>query len=450
MVERNGTQSSLDLCAEFIPKDDRLVRRISVFGDVVETSVPRGSRTDDGASTEDEDHLETWWRAYFQGQRPDPVDGCRGVLRTVELFCGPGGLGLGFAQAAAEMGFEVEVQGIADIDSEAVEVYNNNTFVPVRSAKSVTDLIDLPVAGTREDATLAGAPAFLSDEWAGLAGEVDVVLAGPPCQGHSNLNNHSRRTDARNELYLYVPVMAIALGAPLVIIENVPAVIHDDRGVVETTRYLLESAKYEVDACVIDASELGWPQRRRRHFQVARYKGQPIPLESVRDALREPPRPVSWAFSDLPRDRPDFMFETPELSAENRDRIDWLFENGKYDLPNYKRPDCHKDGTTYNSVYGRMKPDEPAQTVTTGFFTPGRGRYIHPTEKRVINAAEAARLQGFPDSYDFRPVADETPARGQLAKWIGDAVPMPLGYAAALSVLGPGLPLQRPDIPMER
>ena len=89
------------------------------------------------------------------------------------------------------------------------------------------------------------------------------------------------------------------------------------------------------------------------------------------------------------------------------------------------------------SVYGRLKPESPAPTITTGFMTPGRGRFIHPTERRTLSPLEAARLQGFPDTYDFRDPAGGPPSSLKLAKWIGDAVPMPLGYAAALSALGP-------------
>ncbi len=64
---------------------------------------------------------------------------------------------------------------------------------------------------------------------------------------------------------------------------------------------------------------------------------------------------------------------------------------------------------------------------------------MHPTERRTLTAAEAARLQGFPDGYVFQPGLDKRPTRAQLAKWIGDAVTAPLGYAAALSALAPAL-----------
>ncbi|MCZ7531736.1 MAG: DNA cytosine methyltransferase [Acidimicrobiia bacterium] len=90
-------------------------------------------------------------------------------------------------------------------------------------------------------------------------------------------------------------------------------------------------------------------------------------------------------------------------------------------------------------MYGRLHPDRESQTITTGFMTPGRGRYVHPTERRVINALEAATLQGFPSTYEFHLPGETAPSKLQLGKWIGDAVPMPLGHAASLAALLPGL-----------
>lgn len=75
--------------------------------------------------------------------------------------------------------------------------------------------------------------------------------------------------------------------------------------------------------------------------------------------------------------------------------------------------------------------EKPAQTIMTGFLTPGRGRYIHTYPRRVITPHEAARIQAFPDSFRF-VVNGHEPARNAIAKWIGDAVPSVLGYAAAL------------------
>ncbi|MEL6613948.1 MAG: DNA cytosine methyltransferase, partial [Bacteroidota bacterium] len=265
-----------------------------------------------------------------------------------------------------------------------------------------------------------------------LVGRVDVVLAGPPCQGHSNLNNRSRRDDRRNELYLTVPAVAIALRASVVVIENVPAVVHDWSEVVPAARRLFETNGYSVIDGTISADDLGWPQTRRRHFMVARKDAAPVPLQAIERALSDESRSLWWAIGHLEdvvsSDSP--MTQETELTSVNQKRIDWLFENDAYDLDLGERPESHRGGTTYTSVYGRMRADAPAPTITTGFMTPGRGRYVHPTRRRVLTAQEAARLQGFPDAYAFVTDSGDVPSRSKLAKWIGDAVPMPLGYAA--------------------
>ena len=158
--------------------------------------------------------------------------------------------------------------------------------------------------------------------------------------------------------------------------------------------------------------------------------------------------PVSWAISGM-EDEPDTCPDdvsrtTPVLSDDNQRRLDYLFsegegEGGRFDLDNHMRPVSHQDGHTYPAVYGRMRIDEPAPTITGGFLTPGRGRFIHPTRKRVLTPHEAARVQGFPDWFDFGAGLGRPPRRAELAKWIGDAVPSIMG-AAAVSALMFALP----------
>ncbi|HXF51322.1 MAG TPA: DNA cytosine methyltransferase [Dehalococcoidia bacterium] len=128
--------------------------------------------------------------------------------------------------------------------------------------------------------------------------------------------------------------------------------------------------------------------------------------------------------------------DTPSrLSEENRARIAYLFDNGAFDLPNEVRPACHRNGHTYPSVYGRLRWNEPAGTITTGFVSPGRGRFIHPSEPRTLTPHEAARLQTFPDFFRFVLSDNNPPTRAQVTKWIGGAVPPLLGYAAAMTIL---------------
>lgn len=414
-------------------------------------STPGGMRESviDHAGPAPADTRSAWWSAYLRGERPRSTSAVdTRPLRTVELYCGPGGLALGLRQACDELGLAIDSLAAADQDADALSVHRSNHGDRMTWPNSVTMLVDHQVRGRGQSARFRYEPMILEESWRALAGSVDVLLAAPPCTGHSTLNYNRGRSDggvrntgdARNDLYLTVPAIAVALEAPIVIIENVPAVQWDEREVVATSVRLLIDAGYQVETATLSADSLGWPQSRSRFLLVARRDLAPLPLKVVAGALGDTPRPVMWAIAGL-EDVTDqsYMSRTPDLSPENRDRIRWLFDNGAYDLPNSERPECHKDGTTYTAVYGRLHPDRPAPTITTGFMTPGRGRFVHPTRPRVLTASEAARLQGFPDTYDFRPDGRE-PSVTQLGKWIGDAVPMPLGYVAALSALAPGHP----------
>jgi len=420
------------LQSTFSVDQGRLIRELATPAGVFRSSMELNEL--DG-----QDGLGDWWRHGFAGVRPESDRAARGTARVVDLFCGPGGLALGFRQAADELGIDVISAAAVDQDDEAVEVYAANHGARRRSSESVSALVDFQVSGVGNEAKFVFDPELLRDDWSDLVGNTDVILAGPPCQGHSNLNNSTRRTDRRNELYLTVPAMAIALRAPVVIIENVPAVVHDRQQVVASTENLLRSAGYQVTTGVIAAAKLGWPQSRQRFFLVARLDVAPLSIAEVSLALSSAERNVLWAIEDLatrPFDE-KMHFET-ELSEENQRRINWLFDSTEYNLPPSERPDCHKDGTTYGAVYGRLYPNKPAPTITTGFLTPGRGRYIHPTQRRTLTPREAARIQGFPDTYEFHVSVDRPPTKQKLTKWIGDAVPMPLGHAAALAALGPG------------
>jgi DNA (cytosine-5)-methyltransferase 1 len=382
-----------------------------------------------------------WWRAYLEGRRDTEEGTPTKPVRVVDLFCGPGGLALGLEEACRELGLPMRSEMAVDQDEDAVRVYSANHVTRRRSTRSVSMLADYQVTGQGDQAAFAYEPEVVEDDMVDLIGGVDVVLAGPPCQGHSNLNNRTRRSDRRNELYLAVPAIAVALEASCVIIENVPAVVHDTRQVVQSTRRLLEDSGYHVETGVLSASKMGWPQSRQRFFLVARRGRPPLPIGLIASGLAQQPRDLWWAINDLV-DSADRRIVLPpaELSEENQRRIDWLFDQDAHDLPPSERPDCHKEGTTYNAVYGRLHADRPAPTITTGFMTPGRGRYIHPTRRRVLSAWEAARLQGFPDDYDFHPDPSVPLSKLKVSKWIGDAVPMPLGYGAGLAVLGPGWP----------
>jgi DNA (cytosine-5)-methyltransferase 1 len=144
-------------------------------------------------------------------------------------------------------------------------------------------------------------------------------------------------------------------------------------------------------------------------------------------------RDIKWAICDLEQAIDGKLFNRPStLSKDNRERIQYLLQNDLYDLPNNLRPPCHQIGDhSYKSMYGRLKFGEAAQTITSGFGSPGQGRYVHPTQPRTLTPHEAARLQYFPDFFDFSKATTRT----ALANMIGNAVPMKLSYVFCLEFI---------------
>lgn len=338
------------------------------------------------------------------------------------------------AEAAADCGFGIKVQLAVDIDERALRVYERN-FQPVAIYNgSVNRLVNFTLT---PDLEVHVEPKLLPPLLEAAGPGIDLVIGGPPCQGHSGFNNKSRRSDPRNSLYLTAVAAAIGCNASCLVLENVPEIRRSDLEVVEGAIKMLRAAGYAVDDGVLSSNELGWPQSRKRHFLVASMQGI-VPLAQIKAEYASTSVGAAEFLRDLPKRGGD-MDSVPEYSKVTRERISFFERHpGIYDLPNSERPECHKEGTTYKAVYGRMRPMDPIPTLTTGFLTPGRGRFIHPEELRTLTPGEAAYAQGFPSWFSFK-LGDAS--RQDLTKWIGDAVPLPLGYVASLAVLRPLLGL---------
>ena len=354
--------------------------------------------------------------AYLRRRRRRPVSKSAPKIRGADLFCGCGGLSIGLREACCDLGFRFESVWAVDVDSRALSVYRDNFSPAHRSTEPIENLFpknfgEDPVASERE----------LKKQ----LGSLDVALAGPPCQGHSGLNNWTRHDDERNRLYLKVGRFAEIVGPTHFLIENVPSVVADkDRSIHRAVDQLKELG-YFVDFEVIDLSRIGVPQRRKRHIVVASKIKEPD-IASWINQYEVEPRSVWWAIGDLEQVTENGLLNTPaRLSSENIRRIDHLFEYNEFDLPNALRPDCHQDGDhSYISMYGRLKKDYPAQTITTGFGSPGQGRFIHPSRRRTLTPREAARLQFIPDNFRF----SSAEYRSVLANLIGNAVPPKLSW----------------------
>jgi DNA (cytosine-5)-methyltransferase 1 len=365
-------------------------------------------------------------RAWLQSRVAPSWGGTGSPVRVVDLFSGCGGLSIGLAEAAHALNRPFEPALAIDVDPVAARTYAAN----FPSAVTIDDDVAavLPgVVGSR----LTSAERHLARRHP----DIDVLVGGPPCQGHSDFNNRTRHSDDKNELYGAMVRAAEVLDPQHILIENVPGALNDRQSVVQRTADALDELGYQVSIGVIDLCEIGVPQRRRRLVLMASLTRATTPAE-VTDRHRRHPRDVAWAIQDLEEvpesHRVELLDAVARSAPATRRRIDFLFDSGMFDLPDGQRPPCHASGGhSYQSIYGRLAWDRPSQTITTGFYSMCMGRYVHPSRRRTITAREAARLQYIPDWFRF----DTAPYRTALARMIGNAVPSRLSYAIALDWL---------------
>ena len=332
----------------------------------------------------------------------------------VDLFCGCGGLTLGVMEALRINGKKLDIKMGLDLDSDALEIYKKNFELTDESAV-LEDITKLVSANIGEK--LSNQERIIQKKFRGL----DILVAGPPCQGHSDLNNHTRRHDPRNTLYMNVIRFAEITHPKIILIENVSTVIHSKDKVIERSEKKLKEWGYDVKSFIVNTSQIGLAQARRRHVQLAvlgvDLNGFALDMQSsYKTTLKE-------YIVDIKREylkKNDLFYRPSNMSDENKIRVDYLFKNKLFNLPNHMRPSCHKDKVhSYSSMYGRLQWNKPAQTITSGFGSMGQGRFVHPSEKRVITPHEAARIQGFPDFFHFTSVKK----RSTLHTMIGNAVP---------------------------
>ena len=365
-------------------------------------------------------------RAWLQSRTPPPCGASRTSVRAVDLFSGCGGLSIGLAEAARALNRPFEPVLAVDLDPIATQTYAANFPSAATLCDDVAAVLPGEV-GTR----LTPAERLLSKQHP----DVDVLVGGPPCQGHSDFNNRTRHRDHKNALYSTMVRAAEVLEPQHILIENVPGALNDRASVVQRTADALDELGYRVAIGVIDLSELGVPQRRRRLVLMASLTHSVTPAEVTERHARHP-RDVAWAFQDLEKlpesQRTSLVDAVAQSAPTTRQRIDYLFDNDLSDLPDNQRPACHADGGhSYKAIYGRLAWGKPSQTITTGFYSMCMGRYVHPSRRRTITAHEAARLQYIPDWFSFAHVRQRT----ALAHMIGNAVPSRLSYAVALEWL---------------
>lgn len=365
---------------------------------------------------------------YLRRTAP-PSDGDGPRARVVDLFAGCGGMSLGATEALRAARRTPEIALAVEISNPIRAIYDANFGSKIQTLRG--DVFE------RFNGQVAARTTSVEAATRRAVGTTQLLVGGPPCQGHSDLNNHTRRRDPKNALYLRMVRAAEVLEPDAVIIENVPGVRHAKEEVVEAARTRLDKLGYKTEEVIVSVAALGVPQLRSRHVLVATEHAIAGTLRGqIQARYVSNVRTLRWAIEDLLVQPTEALFDrVARLSPKNLTRAKFLLKNDRYDLPNHLRPTCHRDKPEhrYKSMYGRLKWDEPAQTITTGFGSPGQGRYLHPSELRTITPHEAARLQFFPDFYDF----SKAPSRIVLAESIGNAVPPKLAFAIVHSIFAP-------------
>lgn len=329
-------------------------------------------------------------------------------LVSVDLFCGAGGLSLGFEAAGIPSALAV------DNDIDAVTTFAKNVSASVIQDSVLNPRISRLVMNS--------------------VGDVPYVLVGgPPCQGFSQ-QRRGVDADERNNLVPAYAELAVSLGvAPAaVVLENV-MYLDSPRGrsAKDAFTKTLEQAGYAIFRHDLNSAEYGLPQLRRRIVIVAvrrdlasTYSG-PTPVAARRwrtigETLE------GLGFPDSGELDNHISARESEINVRRMAFVD--MGRGRTAIPHEFQLDCHRRYDGHLDVFGRLDWFGFARTVTGGFDSSSRGEYGHPLKNRSITAREAARIQGFPDWFSF------SGNKAAVRRQIGNAVPPPLAYSLAQAI----------------
>ncbi|EOE3809082.1 DNA cytosine methyltransferase [Klebsiella pneumoniae] len=336
-------------------------------------------------------------------------------IYAIDLFCGAGGLTHGLIQAGINV-----IAGI-DLDPDCQWAYehNNKTKYINSDISDVTgqDLMRLwPSDGLR-------------------------LLAGcAPCQPFSSYRKGKIESeDGKWKLLGEFGRLVKECDPDLITMENVPR-LQKHKIFTEFVKDLKTSG-YKVWHGIVDCQQYGVPQKRQRLVLLA---------SKINDVALIPPThsednyvTVKDVISHLPEIKPgqsddkDPLHVAQGMSPLNLERIRQSKPGGTWkDWDPELVAACHKksSGKTYTSVYGRMKWDEPAPTMTTLCFGFGNGRFGHPQQDRAISLREAAILQSFPGNYVFSEPGEKI-TFATVGRLIGNAVPVKLGEVVGKSLI---------------
>lgn len=352
-------------------------------------------------------------------------------LIAIDLFCGCGGFSYGFQQAGFKMALGV------DIWEDAVITYQHN----------------FPAARVlNEDIAKVNADVILEQIGCG-AEKIDVIIGGPPCQGFS-VSGKRLIDDPRNKLYKSFVGIVGEIRPKVFVMENVPGLIRLFGGKVkEEVLDDFLSIGYKVKVEQLSADSFGVPQQRKRVFFVGLNKEYfpdnvefSFPLPTHGEGLRKVVT-CKEAISDLDFVPDDIsMGENIEYGLPAATEYQKLMRVGSSSIKNHSIT-IHKektkqiiamvpDGGNYkdlpeelqgtrkvNIAWTRMNSEKPCFTIDTG-----HNHHFHYKENRVPTVRESARIQSFPDKFEFIGI------KTSQLKQVGNEVPPLMAEAIARKV----------------
>lgn len=361
-----------------------------------------------------------------------------GRKTAIDLFCGAGGLSAGLQMA----GFEVLAGN--DLFDAAGRTFEATHPKAKFFGQPIEDLD----------------PEVLLREVGLVRGELTVLVGGPPCQAYSVYNHQRGMHDERSQLFRQYLRLVDALHPEWIVMENVAGIFSIAGGeAVHAIETELRALGYNVEYQIMRAEQFGVPQERRRVVFIGNRIGAPIrhpqpthgpglePLVTIEDAISDLPElsngedPGLQNYAKEPSSNYQRLLRgnatvvtchaAPRLGQVNIDRIAHIPPGGSWrDIPFELLPAGMKRAkrSDHTKRYGRMTWDGLACTILTKCDIHW-GAYLHPAQDRAISVREAARLQSFPDSFEFAGSKTEQYVQ------VGNAVPPLVGKAIGETLL---------------
>ena len=338
---------------------------------------------------------------------------------AIDLFCGAGGLSLGFANAGVKI-----LAGI-DNDASALETFKENFPQSLAISYDLTNI---------------------GDDLIKQLGDVDIMLGGPPCQGFS-IAGKQNYDDPRNLLAQSYLELVEKITPSVVVIENVPNILTMEGGkFAENIVKGLENIGFIVEICKLNCAEFGVPQKRKRVFFIAT-KALKFDLADLMKKKVNKKLTTYDALSDLPLldnhlGEHEMLYSVNYLNdyqrvmrknttkLRNHIAVDHKLKTKMIismvpDGGNYKDLPLEYQGTRkVNIAWTRMNSKKPCFTIDAG-----HNHHFHYEANRVPTVRECARIQSFPDNFIFLG------KRTSQYRQVGNAVPPIIAEKIAESIL---------------